>query len=207
MTQQVNLYSEILKQQQKQSGLKLYTTILSVVVLLCVAFSAYLLWQLSTIETELHQAHTQLNSEQARVNALLSKRPSQEPNTSVLGEIEQWQNSVNEASQTLQLLAGREAILSQGFSSYFQALANQSNPEVWLTAIHIDGQNRGMNIEGSSFKPEQIPQLLQQLQQEPIFKGQTFAKLVMQQSVKIAGQMDFTLSSSEQPLTVKNHAQ
>jgi Tfp pilus assembly protein PilN len=205
--QQVNLYSEILKQQQKQSGLKLYTAILAAVALLCVVFSAYLLWQLSTIETELHQAHTHLTSEQTRVNALLSKRPNQEPNTSVLAEIEQWQSSVNEASQTLQLLTGREAILSQGFSSYFQALANQSNPEVWLTAIHIDGQSRGMSIEGSSFKPEQIPLLLQQLQQEPVFNGQAFAKLVMQQSVKIAGQMDFTLSSSEQPLTVKDHAQ
>lgn len=205
--QQVNLYSEILKQQQKQSGIKLTTAFLAAVALLCVSFSAYLLGHISTIETELHQAQLTLNQEQARVNALLSKRPSQEPNTSVLAEIEQWQNSVNEASQTLQMLAGREAILSQGFSIYLQALANQSNHEIWLSAIHIDGKNSELSIEGSTFKPEQIPQALQQLQQEPAFKGQTFAKLSMQQSAKIVGQMDFTLSSSEQPLTVKDHAQ
>lgn len=207
MTQQINLYSEILKQQQKQSGIKLYTAVFAAVALLCVSFSAYLLWHISSIENELHQAQLTLNQEQARVNELLSKRPSQEPNTQLLAEIEQWQNNANEASQTLRLFTGKEAVLSQGFSSYLQALANQSDPEVWITAIHIDGQNRGLSIQGSTFKPEQIPQLLQQLQKESVFKGQTFAKLMMKQSVKIAGQIDFTLSSSEQPLTVKDHAQ
>jgi hypothetical protein len=207
MMQQVNLYNEILKQQQNQSGIKLTVAILATVALLSVSFSAYLFWHVSAIETELHQAQLTLNQEQARVNALLSKRPSQEPNAQLLAEIEHWQNSVNEASQTLQLLAGRKAILSQGFSIYLQALANQSNPEIWLSAIHIDGQNRGLKLEGSTFKPEQIPQALQQLQQEPVFKGQTFAKLIMQQSAKIVGQIDFILSSSEQLLSEKNHAQ
>lgn len=207
MMQQVNLYHEILKQQQKQSSTKLTVAILATVALVCVGFSAYLFWHVSTIETELHQAQLTLNQEQARVNELLSKRPSQQPNAQLLAEIEHWQNSVNEASQTLQLLAGRKAILSQGFSIYLQALANQSNPEIWLSAIHIDGQNRGLKLEGSTFKPERIPQALQQLQQEPVFKGQTFAKLIMQQSAKIVGQIDFILSSSEQLLSEKNHAQ
>jgi Tfp pilus assembly protein PilN len=207
VTQQINLYREILKQQQKQSGIKLYSLTLAALALLCVGFSAYLLWDISTIETKLSQARLSLNQEQARINELLSKRPSQELNTSVLAEVEQWQNSINEASQTLQMLAGKGTVLSHGFSSYFQALANQSDPEVWITAIHIDGQNRGINIEGSTFKPEQIPLLLQQLQKESVFKGQTFSKLEMEQSTKIAGQMDFTLSSSEQPLIVKDHAQ
>jgi Tfp pilus assembly protein PilN len=205
--QQVNLYREILKQQQKQSGIKLYSMALAAVVLLCVGFSAYLLWDLGTIETEVHQAQLTFDQEQARVNDMLSKRPSQEPNLSTLTEIEQWQNRVNEASQTLKMLTGKGAVSAQGFSGYLQALANQSDPDVWITAIHINGQNQGLSIEGSTFKPEQIPQLLQQLQKEPAFKGQTFAKLIMQLSAKIAGQMDFTLSSTEQPLTVKDHAQ
>jgi Tfp pilus assembly protein PilN len=205
--QQVNLYTEILKQQQKQSGIKLYTATLVVLTLICASFSTYSLWNISTLETELHQAQTQLTNEQTRVNAFLSKRPSQEPNKQLLTEIEEWQNSVNQASQTMQLLAGGGAVLSQGFSSILQALANQSDPEVWITAIRIDGQNHQMSIEGSTFKPEQVPQLLQQLQKESAFKNQTFAKLIMQQSGNIAGQMDFTLSSSEQQLTVKDHAQ
>lgn len=205
--QQVNLYSDILKQQQNQSGIKLYIALFAAVFLICICFSSYLLWGVNVIETELQHAQLTLEHEKSRVNEFLSKTPRQELNAQLLAEVQTWQNSVNEATQTLQLLAGGEAILSQGFSGYFEALANQSDPEVWLTAIHIEGQNRGMRIEGSTFKPEQVPQALQHLQQEPAFTGQTFAKLMMQESARIAGQMDFILSSSEQPLTVKDHAQ
>jgi Tfp pilus assembly protein PilN len=205
--QQVNLYSEILKQQQHQSGIKLVAVALAVVALLLVIFSAYLLWDINTTETELRQAQLSLSQQQARVNELLSKRPKQEPNTQLIAEIEQWQNNVNEAAQALQMLAGRETVLLKGFSSYLQALAIESNPEVWLTAIHINGQNEEMRLEGSTLKPQQIPQTLQQLQNKSTLKGLTFTKLVMQQSTKIAGQMDFTLSSSEQSLGKKDHAQ
>jgi len=204
--QQVNLYSEILAQQHKQSGIKLYSLILATATLACLSFSAYLFWHTNAIETELQQAQLTINQEQARVNSLLSTRSSQQPNELLVAEIELWQNSVNEAAQTLQLLAGKEAQLSQGFSSYFQALANQSSPDVWLTAIHIDKQHQDLRFAGSSFKPEQIPMTFLRLQQEPAFRGQTFAKLAMQKSSNTPGQMDFTLSSSEQP-TVKDHAQ
>jgi len=205
--QQVNLYSDILKHQQNQSGIKLYITLFVAVLLLGIGFSSFLLWGVNAIETELQHAQLTLEREKSRVNEFISKTPKQELNAQLLAEIQMWQNSVNEATQTLQLLAGGEAILSQGFSGYFEALANQSDPEVWLTAIHIDGQNRGMRIEGSTFKPELVPQALEHLQQEPAFTGSTFAKLMMQESTRIAGQMDFTLSSFEQLSMVKDHAQ
>ena len=205
--QQVNLYSEILKQQQQQSGIKLVIAALVAIALLCIIFSAFLLSSINTTETELDQAKQSLNHQEALVNELLSKRPSQEPNTLLIAEIEQWQNNVNEAAQALQMIAGSEAVLLRGFSFYLKALAIQANPDVWLTAIHIDGQKAELRLEGSTFKPEQIPQTLQQLQNKSALKGLTFARLVMQQSSKIAGQMDFTLGSSEQPLSEKDHVQ
>ncbi len=204
--QQVNLYSEILKH-QKQSGIKLTTLVLAAMIGSSTSFSAYLLWNIGATETELHQAQLTLDQQQVRVNELLSKRPGLQLNEQLIGEIEQWQNNILQAEQTLHLLGGRESILSQGFSVYLQGLANQFSSDVWLTAIHIDNRNRNLRLEGSTFKPEQIAQTLQKLQQEPVFKGQTFAKLLLQPSTKIIGQMDYTLSSSEQPLTITDHAQ
>jgi Fimbrial assembly protein (PilN) len=205
--QQVNLYSEILNQQQNQTGIQLLIATLGGLAFLCISFSVYLVWDVSSTETELHQAQQSLTQQKAQVSALLSKRASQTPNALLLTEIDQWQNSVNEASQTLQMLAGSETILSQGFSYYLQALAIQSNPDVWLTAIHINGQKEEVQLEGSTFKPQQIPQTLQQLQNKSALKGLTFAKLVMQQSPKVAGQMDFTLSTAGQSSDEKAHVQ
>lgn len=153
--QQVNLYSEILKQQQQQSGIKLVLAALVAIALLCTIFSAFLLSSINTTETELSLAKQSFSHQEALVNELLSKKSSPEPNTLLIAEIEQWQNNINEASQALQMLAGSEAVLLRGFSFYLQALAIQSNPDVWLTAIHIDGEKSEVRLEGSTFKPQQ----------------------------------------------------
>jgi len=206
--QQVNLYSEILKQQQKQSGFNLVLRSLAALALACIFVSVYSWWDTNKTEKELQLAQLSLDQQQERVNKLLAKRTNKEPDDLLIAELQQWQNSVNEAAQTLQMLAGKETVLSQGFSFYLKALAFQSNPEVWLTAIHIDGQNGGMKLEGSTFKPQQLPQRLEQLQNQSALKGLTFAKLVMNQSTKIDGQIDFTLSSTDQSLEdANNHSQ
>ena len=206
--QQVNLYSEILKQQQKQSGFNLVLRSLAALALACIFVSVYSWWDTNKTEKELQLAQLSLDQQQERVNKLLAKRTNKEPDNLLIAELQQWQNRVNEAAQTLQMLAGKETVLSQGFSFYLKALSFQSNPEVWLTAIHIDGQNGDMKLEGSTFKPQQLPQRLEQLQNQSALKGLTFAKLVMNQSTKIDGQIDFTLSSTDQSLEdANNHSQ
>ena len=205
--QQVNLYSEILKQQQKQSGVDLALAVLAALALLCMGLSAYTWWESHQTEAELRNAQQMLDQKQAQVNKIIASRSNLDASNLLSKEIEQWQISVNEAAQTLQLLSGNETILAQGFSHYLKALAFKSNPEVWLTAIHINGQHGDMKLEGSTFKPQQLPQVLQQLQNQSELKGLTFAKLVMNQSEKIAGQIDFTLSSTEIPADADSHPQ
>jgi hypothetical protein len=205
--QQVNLYSEILKQEQKQSDLKLVAGAFMALALLCLAFTGYLLWDIGKTETDLQKARDSLKQQQALVNEMVAKKTNTGPDNQLLAEIEQWQKSVNEAAQTLQLLAGNETILKQGFSFYLQSLAMQSNPEIWFTAIHVDGHKGEMKLEGSTFKPQQIPFTLEQLQDKPALKGLKFAKLVMKQSEKVPGQIDFTLGSPEPPKNANDNVQ
>lgn len=205
--QQINLYNEILKQQQKESGILLALKALATLFLVCLSFSIFTLWDTNSTEQELEKAQLALNQQQQKVNQLLAKKASNGPDNALLGELDQWQKSVNEAAETLQLLAGKETILAQGFSFYLKALAFQSNPDIWLTAIHIDIQKGAMKLEGSTFKPQQIPQTLQQLQSQAVLKGITFDKLEMQQSAKFDGQIDFILSNIEQSEDANSHPQ
>jgi seryl-tRNA synthetase len=197
--QQINLYSEILKQEQQQTGLKFATMALAALIVLFALVSAYLWWDIYTSGNKLKQTQEALNEQQNRMNALLAKQALNQPNNELIAEIEQWQNNLNETAQTLQLLDSKRSVLSKGFSYYLKALAIQPNPEVWLTSIHIDGQNEEIKLEGSTFKPQQIPQTLQQFQRKPALKGLTFGKLVMRQSEKIPGQMDFILGNLDKP--------
>jgi hypothetical protein len=197
--QQINLYSEILKQEQQQTGLKFATMALAALIALFTLVSVYLWWDIYTSGNKLKQTQQALNEQQNRMHALLAKQALNQPNIELIAEIEQWQNNLNETTQALQLLDSKRSVLSKGFSYYLKALAIQPNPEVWLTSIHIDGQNEEVKLEGSTFKPQQIPQTLQQFQRKPALKGLTFGKLVMHQSEKIPGQMDFILGSLDKP--------
>ncbi|MDO9270506.1 MAG: PilN domain-containing protein [Methylobacter sp.] len=207
MIQQVNLYQDILNQGRNKSGINLYWISFSVIALLFVGFSGHLMWSLKNTETQIRQFRQNLEAEQTQVNIISSKIPKQDIDAQLTAEVAQWQNMLDELTQTIHLLSDKSTDQSPGFSSYFQALSNQSIPDVWLSALYLDGQQQVINIEGSTFKPEKIPYFLQQLQKEPIFNGYSFARLIMQQSETMPNQMDFKLSTTLDTPDKKDHAQ
>jgi len=207
MIQQVNLYQDILKQRRNSSSVNPYWAGCSAIALLCACFSGYLIWSLKSTETQIQQLRQDLQAKQAQANLVSAKIPKQDLDAQLAAEVTHWQSMLDELTQTMQLLSDKSKDRSPGFSSYFQALSNQSIPDVWLRALYFDGQQRIINIEGSTFKPEKIPYFLQQLQKESVFNGYSFAKLLMQQSETIPNQMDFKLSTTLDDPEKKDHAQ
>ena len=63
MIQQINLYADILKQQQKNAVIKGYLTYAGAALLVSMGFSAYLLWDISKAEKELQSAQLMLKNE------------------------------------------------------------------------------------------------------------------------------------------------
>ncbi len=207
MIQQVNLYQDVLKQGRKKTAINPYWASISAIILLFVSLSAYLIWQTQKTESQVQQLRQSLKIEQTRIDQILSKMPNQEVDPKLSAEVTQWQTMLEELNQNYQLLSGQSTSQSPGFSNYFQALSDQSIPEVWLSALYLDSQKQIINIEGSSFMPEKIPVFLQRLQKEPIFRGRSFAKLIMQQSEDIPNQLDFKLSTTLETPEKKDHAQ
>ncbi|NOT12002.1 MAG: hypothetical protein HOP23_09260 [Methylococcaceae bacterium] len=199
MIQQVNLYQDKLKQGKTNAILNYYSIGLIVTILLLLAVSFYLLANLDKLKAQIIQNRQSLVVEESRVNDLLAKFPKQTPETTLVDQIEQAQNKVSELSQTLQLMAPLKQAAEQGFSRHFQALADQSITDIWLRKIYITGPKRIINLEGSTFKPERLPYFLQNLKQESIFRGQTFAKLMMLKSETTPGLMDFNLNTTTDP--------
>ena len=207
MIQQVNLYQDLLRQEQSKSGINQYWIALAAIALLFIGFSAYLIWNLKDTEIQVQNHAQNLEAAQAQANLISSKIPKQEIDTQLAAEVTQQQNMLDELTRAMQLLSGKSIDKSSGFSSYFQALSNQAIPDVWLRALYINGPQQIINIEGSTFKPEKIPYFLQQLQKESIFNGHTFAKLIMQKPEDSPNQMDFRLSTTLEALNEQNHAQ
>ncbi|TRX02315.1 hypothetical protein [Candidatus Methylobacter oryzae] len=208
MIQQVNLYRDILSQERTKPIISLYWIALPVVIVLLFAgFTVYLTWHLKSTEAAVQQFRRNLENERTRVNLISTKSLQQSSNTQLAAEVMQWQNRVDELTQTLQLLSGNSNALSPGFSNYFLALSNRSTPDVWLSALYFNERQKVIRINGSTFNPEKIPYFLQQLQKESIFNGYSFAKLTMQQSEKVPKQMDFKLSTIQDIPNKEDHVQ
>jgi hypothetical protein len=205
MIQQVNLYQDSIKDQPYRSDFNRYLYSLIAFGLLLLCISADVLWNTHVMETEVEQGQVNLQSELAKVALIAAKIPKQEINSRLAAEVSALKSQVDELTQMTELLSANSAAKSPGFSGYLQALSNQVTPEVWLSALFINEQQQIINIDGSTFQPEQIPNFLQQLQKEVIFNGHTFAKLVMEKSKDSPEQMDFKLSTHLDADNKKDH--
>lgn len=151
------------------------------------------------IERQLLQ--TQMQDAQVHLQKLQAQYPSQQIDSLLNQELQQTQGVYQSLSQILELLADNQSDRTQGFSRYLSALAEQANSDVWLTGIRINAETDSISLQGSTFKPEQIPSLLQHLQNTGAFKGRHFARLNIQQSPQTPEQVDFSVSSSLKPET------
>lgn len=207
MIQQVNLYQDSLKPGQNPAGLNSYTGKLLVATLIGCLFSAYFLWELHSAKQQLAQIQLQLANVKDHTNQIIASHPKQELDPLLAEQAKQLQTSTGELKQALALLNNKNSAWPDGFSKYFEAFGNQAVSEVWLTSIYIDEQKQLINLEGSTFKADKIAYFLQQLQKEPIFEGQSFARMVMLESEKNPGQLDFNLSTNIEPIAKQDHAE
>ena len=148
-------------------------------------------------QQERHQQLEQLlQAATERLQTIQARFPSQTPNKTLQLEIQQTQQRYQSLLQVVERLTDDQSDQAQGFSRYLTALADQADSNVWLTRIYFDSDSHDINLQGSTFKPEHIPALLQRLHHNPAFKGRHFAKLLIEQKPENGSQTDFSVSSN-----------
>jgi hypothetical protein len=204
MIQQVNLYQEIF-QSRSRPVINPYILGLTVVLLVLIGISVYITVNLNSTKYSLQQAKQQLRKAETHVQLLQVQYPKQQINTLLTQEISRSQNVLASLSQVIHLLTDKKSDQTQGFSRYFSALARQSIPDVWLRTIYINAQTNNLELQGSTYTAEKIPVFIQKLQNESVFQGKHFEKLIITQSKESENQIDFTVSSTAEPLEQENH--
>jgi len=200
--QQVNLYQSSLKPKPFNIGFYALIAAVSILGIAIGIASVYLTDAVHDERDQVAQALKQLSDEQAKVKALESAQKKQDVDSALMTELAVWQKKIDDLKQAITALA--DTTHAHGFSAYFQALANQAIAEVWLTSIRFDTEQQQIDLEGSTFKSDKIPDFLQQLQTEPAFHGRTFAQLHIETSEQMPKLMNFKLSTHVEP-TKKNH--
>ena len=195
MIQQINLYQD---SESSRARLLLNAHFL-VVVAACLGLIAISLssWRTNaSLDNQNLQLQQQLQKTTADLLMLQAQTPGQQNNALLSQELQQSQARFQSLSQIVELLADNQSDLTQGFSRYLSALANQTDSNVWLNRIRINAMTNDISLQGSSFKPEAIPTLLQRLQHTDAFRARHFARMNIQQSPDKPELTDFNLSSN-----------
>lgn len=195
MIQQINLYQHgDTNNGQVWSNPYLLAVFSTALLLLTVSIFSIVKFHNNQDAQKLLQA--QMQQAQAHLQQLQAQYPKQQIDSGLTLELQKTRAYYQNLSQILELLADTKSDRSLGFSRYLSALADQADNNVWLTAIRINSETESISLKGSTFKPEQIPLLLQRLQNTSVFKGRHFARLSVEQSPQTPGQVDFNVSSS-----------
>lgn len=195
MIQQINLYQELV--QKKKAGLNKQSYIVggSLLFLLVLCYCAWQGWQVHQLKAELHVKQAQLNTEITDLSLIQLQYPKQEINPLLVSELDRLQNISASLERVVAMLSDQKSDKNTGFSAYFSALAEQSIKTIWLTGISIDAETNTIQLQGSTYLPETLPQLIKLLNKEAVFKGRYFADLQMQASENNAKQINFTIST------------
>ena len=95
----------------------------------------------------------------------------------------------------LKAVRQQPAVKQAGFSVYLEGLAAQHLRGLWLKEISLSGAGQRLALAGNTRKPEYLPQYLQRLAKEPVFKGQQFAVLRLNQEEQHKDLLQFEVRS------------
>lgn len=201
MLQQINLYQDVLRKEERTSALRPLALAFFGGLVLLLLVSGFLLWQSASLRQQL----ATLKNEQTRLVAHLAELARQYPPKAKSQLLEEEVANLVLARDgrgpLVQLLKIESQKNTGGFSVLLESLARQNPAGVWLRRVGIAAGGHHLLLVGSTQSPQLAPLYLQQLGQEPSLAGLEFERLQMDRSLDDPGTIDFTLQTT---VEVKN---
>jgi Tfp pilus assembly protein PilN len=176
MAQQLNLYSPALR--VRPVG----PTAASAVRWLALAAAVFLVTGLALAQWAHRQASSQGDTplpeadQQARLGETKARLATRRH--AIDAEMQRLRAQEQAAQKVRQTLnEGRVPDSAEPYSSYFKALARQADGALWLTGFSVSADGKTLEIRGRALNASALPNYLERLRREPVFKGRTFAQL------------------------------
>jgi len=173
--QQVNLYTDAFKPPKVKLPLEqliLFPCLLLVLLILSsFAFNAYLQKQ----QGKLAELQVKNSAMTERLSVLNAKAEKQRQDDSLIASNQRLQQTLEAREGMLATLDQVVLKESEGFSAILIALARQRESGLWLTGIHLGGEQHQMVLEGVTTQAELVPGYLQKLRQEASLLGRKFS--------------------------------
>lgn len=182
MYQQINLYQPIFRKQRQIFAAATMLQAFAVVAAALLAIYGYGVVKVGALETEVAQLE---GREQAMMTQLTRIDPavSATRRAELEAELRRLNATLADQQRLLEVLRDQPLGGTTGFSGYLAALSRQRTPELWLTALAINGGTGAIELEGRSLSPELVPAYMQRLGREASLAGQRFDRFEIERDV------------------------
>lgn len=172
--------------------------LVTVLLLLCLTMVQVVLNQ--RLQARVGAAEKQATISESHLRELQLLHPEPKPDPVLVSDLEHMQRTVHGLNRLIEAVKGDDLVQRRGFTGYFDALARQVLPDVWLTGIQLTKGGEEIELSGSAVVSESIPKLVGSLGLQPAFRGRTFSDLVVRRPEKQQDQINFVLRTTHPPL-------
>lgn len=182
--QQINLYQDALRKKRNPfAAAKLVQYAIAAVAVL-VVISVVQAWQHYAAKTEIAELKNQQQQLLAQVQTISNELSAISDDSLLKASISKKEQELTNKQNVLQALSGKQFGNAKGFADHLLGLSRQHIDGVWLTGLHIHSGGTRLNLSGNTHAPENVPRYLQNLAQEPGFRGLEFKTFLMERKDK-----------------------
>ncbi len=177
--QQINLYHSRLRKKERVFSFNRVVQAAAALLALIFIVQASGFYQTYSLQADTTIATKLLADKKQRLQTLQASLPKIKKNAQLATTYKNLEQDLLNKQTVLNVLSEKKLGNTNGFSEHFEGLARQSKAGLWLTRLHFLQGGTVLDIEGHSNKPELLPQYLQALSSEEIFKGTEFNSFVI----------------------------
>lgn len=183
MSQQINLFNPIFRQQKKYFSAATMAQALGMVLAGAILLVSYATYRSSQLGAEAREVALQLQAAQTQLAEVEAAFPPRQKNQALAGQIRKLEMDMAALQQISATLQAGEFGNTEGHAEYMRAFARQILEGVWLTGFSIHGAGAEIGLQGRALRPELVPAYINRLKREPILQGKAFSALQMQASL------------------------
>jgi hypothetical protein len=192
MIQQINLYQPMLRQPKRIFSALTILQIWSVVALALVVLSGFGQWRVGALAGRLTGLENHELRAKQRFKDLQLALPKKNADPTLAARAQVMDIELAQAQLLAEALTTGILGNTEGFSVYLEALARQHVTGTWLTRIEVTQGGSAIGLSGHALAPELVPEYIQRLNREPVFKGKMFSQLSLSRA---PDSLDFNLAT------------
>ncbi len=191
MKNRINLYTDEFRPQPERVSLRQAVFVWWLVGFMVVAAIFWQQGRTATVQQQAAEYKQRVTQQQQQLQQLTQAIEQRVVDVNLQRRVEQAEELLSMKRLLLQRLQS-QAYTNDGFSSFFSALAEIEDQQVWLQHIHID--SGAMALAGRATSSDAVPKWLNQFKHYPALARQQFSGLKLLRDEQL--NLHFSLDSS-----------